>query len=300
MDPAELAVHRAAEAARSLEGPQRARGPQYTHALLNADGSLRVVPRQHTLGLMDRVCGHCRGLHFAFEARETITQVISRRVHVYSSCCDKGKINPATIRLPAEFPAELLELYRIYSPDDPAVAGLRLRNNKFYRQLDLYNRDFAMASLGYKSRNAGPRVMNVEGLVYHFTHDLRELGNGRLPLHNQCWLLPTEEANAIRAIHLTTQFLTFCTAFSPNIIASCANTELLCTLLKLPTCQHTRFGSIRDHTTLELTICLRLLKSLPLSVKEILPQREGCSFTGLILVEKAATLSSTLTSWLTI
>lgn len=180
LEPDELALHHSNEAARVATF--RANKPrQFEYALMNVDGSLCHVPQQHDLGPMDKVCDNCMALHFSFEAKAKRTHLgVSQSV--YSNCCDLGKINPATIRLPVSFPPALLNLYT---------------NNGFYNLLHKYNQSFALASLGYKPRKVsgrGPRVMNVEGLVYHFTHDLEELGDGLLPHYNQCWLLSTGAA----------------------------------------------------------------------------------------------------------
>ncbi|KAH9392025.1 hypothetical protein TYRP_022296 [Tyrophagus putrescentiae] len=195
MSEEEQADYRAAGRNRSRKSKANKWEPYHLAAVLNEEGHLRKPPVEpHNLGLRNVLCGHCNALHFPYESNQK-KKVGDAFIRVFSDCCDLGRISADMLEVFAVYPEELKELFRV----GPERTPVNQRNRQFIMSIRWYNNALAVASLGYRQvhlRGHGPRVFKVQGMVYHYTHHLRDLQEGQLAHNNQCWLLSTCQALA--------------------------------------------------------------------------------------------------------
>ena len=195
MSEEEQADYRAAGRKRFQRNKANKWEPYHLAAVLNEEGHLRKPPVEpHNLGLRNVLCGHCNALHFPYESNQK-KKVGDAFIRVFSDCCDLGRISADMLEVFAVYPEELKELFRV----GPERTPVNQRNRQFIMSIRWYNNALAVASLGYRQvhlRGHGPRVFKVQGMVYHYTHHLRDLQEGQLAHNNQCWLLSTCQALA--------------------------------------------------------------------------------------------------------
>jgi hypothetical protein len=139
----------------------------------------------HYLGLMDRVCTYCRGLHWSDERLTTSSNLNPQ----FGSCCLKGKVNLPLLQDP---PQRLRQLFEIDNE----------RAKEFRTNIRRYNAAFAFTSVG--TSNSNTHVAGNGPYVFKFQGELRHLSGSLLPTvgetakYAQLYFIDTTEATNIR------------------------------------------------------------------------------------------------------